>query len=321
VLNVAVRYNHIKLVKLLLSDPRIEDLSPAVLEAINEKQLDSLKLLLLDQRVTNVSFALVAAILQGNLEAAKLLLADPRVDTSYNDQAALRTAIMKKRFDGLKLLLAAKRVTNSSFFQTAISDAIYANFDEGAKLLLADRAFNPSALRAACFQGKPDLIRLLLADERVDPTVNNQDVVRDALNTWRGSRLDSVVVLLSDPRVVVPIDQLKPDRPILTALMMLRRSFRQERSRDPNLSSEFNSLITEIESIESKRRAFLDAHLIPDLVGLCLDYVPDLFSNFIPARIPFSQLGLDRCWSWKFVVHMDLSEAPRYFSFQSLSTL
>jgi hypothetical protein len=249
----------------------------------------------------------------------KLLLTDPRADTSYNDQAPLRTAIAKKNPEALKLLLPAKRVTNSTFFQSAIRDAVSYRFSEGVKLLLADSDFDPradeSAIRHACDRGYLDIIKLFLADERVDPSVNDQSLIRSCLRSFFDLRLDSVVVLLSDSRVQVPTKELRHDRPILTALMLLRRSFRQGFSRSPNLTPQFKSLITEIDSIESERRTFLDVHLIPDLVGICLEYVPDLFCHRIDIPQPRYQ------FRWRTEFHTDLSEAPRLISFGSLSTM
>jgi hypothetical protein len=289
-LDWASKKGHAKLVKLLLADSRCNPSSASIDDACKLGHLDVISLLLADPRVYLHPDTITEATRSGRVEVVKLLLKSlPHLDPV----PVLRTGAFSGRLEIAKLLLASERLDPSV---TALE-----------------------VLHNASLRGHLDIIKFLLADERVDPSINDQHLIRSALSGQgfflRVPRLDSVVVLLSDPRVTVPTDELRDDRPILMALMLLRRSFRQNISFDPNLSSEFKSLITEIESIESKRRSLLGAHLIPDLVGLCLDYVPDLFSHYVPKPVSVGKYFLGQRFC------MDLSEASLYISFASLSTM
>jgi ankyrin repeat protein len=308
----------VEVVKLLLKTFPWLDPTLALVEASASGQIAVAKILLADER-TDPNRALFVAVRNNQLEIVQLLLTDRRVAAPYS---ALGDAVEYNQIDVLKLLLLDQRITDVS---SALAGAVQRDHVECVELLLADTRADPlhnnqAPLSIAISSRSFGALRLLLADGRVDPSVNDQHFIREALGSRRfwssDTHLDSIVVLLSDPRVVVPTDLLKPDRPILTALMLLRRSFRQNLSQDSNRTPQFQSLITEIESVESQRQSLLGAHLIPDLVGICLDYVPDLFSNYIPVPID------RRSRSWNpSNFHMDLSEAPLFISFASLSTM
>jgi ankyrin repeat protein len=304
------------LVKLFLSDSRCDPSANdqvAICFACRNNHPEVVALLLADPRVVPPDQLLVDACRSNFVEVVKRLLAHGRVDPSYRDQSPLRIALSHNNLELLKLLLAAKRVTNSTFFRSAIGDAIRYRFIPGAELLLADRDFDPSgdeqfAIRIAPELGLTSIVSLLLADDRVDPSVANQTPVRNALHPKSPllPRLDVVISLLSDRRVMVPLEEQTTDRPILTALMLLRRQFRQDLSQDSLRARPFRSLLAKVKSIEAKRFAQLETHLI----SVCLDYVPDLFCHRIPK-------GNGHPSSFC----LDLSEAKRYITFASLSIL
>jgi hypothetical protein len=41
----------------------------------------------------------------------------------------------------------------------------------------------------------------------------------------------------------------------------------------------FNSILADIQKIESHRKLVLGSHLLSDLVDVCLSYIPDLFCH------------------------------------------
>jgi hypothetical protein len=162
------------------------------------------------------------------------------------------------------------------------------------QLLLADNRVDPSVqdqlpIQFASQSGHVEVVKLLLADKRVDPSANNQCPIRVACKC---NRIEVVKLLLSDQRV--DISELpEPSYPLVSSLCLLRRSLRNRVRLQRNETSAshkqqdlgtqdrlLSSVITDIEKIASWRTALLNAHLLSDLSSLCLDYVPDLFCYF-----------------------------------------
>jgi len=109
-------YNgHLEVVKLLLSDPRVDssDVNTAIRYASSNGRTEIVKFLLADPRVdpsANNSDAIRWASNNGHLEVVKLLLSDPRVDSSYDINAAIRYASSNGHTEIVKLLLSDPRV-------------------------------------------------------------------------------------------------------------------------------------------------------------------------------------------------------------------
>jgi hypothetical protein len=119
-------------------------------------------------------------------------------------------------------------------------------------------------------------VKVLLADQRVDPSADDQYSIRKASQYGHS---EVVKLLLADQRVDISLLPL-PSFPQVLALFLLRRSYRialkpSDFEQQPGL----RPLVADIEKIESQRKSLLDAHLISDLSSLCLEYVPDLFCH------------------------------------------
>jgi hypothetical protein len=144
------------------------------------------------------------------------------------------------------------------------------------KILLSDPRVDPSAdnqhlIRLACRKGRVEVVKVLLADQRVDPLADNQSSIYDA--SERG-HADVVKVLLADQRVDIS-EIYQPSSPQVLAFFSLRRSYRLELE-----LSTLGSVVADLDQIESQRKALLDDHLLSDLSSLCLEYVPDFFCHF-----------------------------------------
>jgi len=83
---LAVTFGHVRLVKLLMTDPRINPAdrdNEAILVASNQGDLEIVKILLQDARVLpddKNNSAMIAATARGCLDVVKFLLKDPRID-------------------------------------------------------------------------------------------------------------------------------------------------------------------------------------------------------------------------------------------------
>merc|ERR1711916_212117 len=82
-----------------------------------------------------------------------------------------------------------------------LTEAVSSGNIDILELLLADDRFDPSdgaALATACFSGSSDVIAVLLSDTRVDPSVNGNKAL---INACRNGHDEVVQLLLQDPRV------------------------------------------------------------------------------------------------------------------------
>ena len=182
-LNVACQNGHVEVVKVLLAagvDPSVNDNQP-IQGAYFNNHFAVVKLLLEDERV-DPSFEdnelIKSACRRGNIELVRLLLQDPRVDPSVNDNEPLSEACKGGFIEIVKLLLRHPRV---SLPEGIISTACYGPGGPELVLLLLHAGADPSvndnlALREACIdthqrEANPAVIRLLLSDPRVDPSV------------------------------------------------------------------------------------------------------------------------------------------------------
>jgi hypothetical protein len=128
---------------------------------------------------------------------------------------------------------------------------------------------NQYPLRWACQGGHVEVVKLLLADPRVDPSAGNQYAI-----VWatENSHLQVVKLLLDDQRVdVTTVPLLLPSSPEILALFSLRRVFRSnvlENKQQYQYKPDFLSLLVGIEEVESQRKSLLDAHLLVSDVSL-----------------------------------------------------
>ena len=113
-IRLASRYGFTDVVKLLLSDSRVDlstDDNEAIHLASNYGHTEIVKLLMSDPRVDpSDNEAIRLASRNGHIEIVKLLLGDPRVDPSANDNYAIRWASFNDYTEIVKLLMSDTRV-------------------------------------------------------------------------------------------------------------------------------------------------------------------------------------------------------------------
>jgi hypothetical protein len=184
-LKYALMVKDTELVKILLNDKKVStSLNKYIIElALDTKNVNIIELILkhpdIDPSVYD-NHAIIYASRTGNIEAVKILLKDPRVNivTLYNN--ALTAAVTNDHINIVKLLIYDSRITNDILF---------------------------SGLYNAVNYGKSKIVKLLLKDGRVDPSIHNNQLINLALlnkNTYIAK------LLLEDSRVksIFPTDWL-----------------------------------------------------------------------------------------------------------------
>ena len=211
VLREACRHGYIEMVKLFLSDPRVdptcENDGTPLSEACENGHVEVVKLLLADPRVDPSrydhglsNYAISLACKNGHVEVVKLLLADPRVDPSREDRHGLSNnaiglACKNNHVEVVKLLLVDLRVDPSRY----------------------DHGLNNSAIGLASERGYLEMVKLLWTDSRVDPSSEDNHVIKIAC---KNGHVEVAKLLLTDPRVV--LTQKHYITMLLTALLNCR---------------------------------------------------------------------------------------------------
>jgi hypothetical protein len=203
---------------MLLCDRRVNPAAnenEAIRMASREGHSAVVALLLGDPRVNPAAYdngAIRLASREGRVEVVKMLLRDSRANPAVNDNELIRSAVRSRsdlphlrqltdsvQLKLVKLLLCDKRVDPTAQKSYALRCA---KNQKVAKLIIKSRAgslcCSNSVLQSVCRDGRADIAELLLCDERVDPSADNNWAIRAA--SLRG-RLEVVDMLLSDPRV------------------------------------------------------------------------------------------------------------------------
>jgi len=179
VIVIACKKQYVKIVQLLLDDPRID---PSV----------------------NNNFVIMWASQYGHIEVVKTLLADPRVDPSAGDNAAIGAASANGHIEVVKILLADPRVNPNTYDNYAMHSASSHGHAEVVKILLADPRVNPNAadncvINYASANGHAEVVRLLLGDPRIT-FAQDYRCVEMAL---KNGHVEIVKLLLADHRVQI----------------------------------------------------------------------------------------------------------------------
>jgi len=174
-LETACVQGHIKIVKLLLSDPRT-------------KASDDI---------------LITAITSGNSKIVKLLLNDERINT--DDDNFLYVACNQDNYDMVKMLILARPSKyDNTCLNKALEISILHNNEKIVKLLLTHikDQLSQNALQLACEYGLTDILLILLKDGRSDPSYNGSNSLKLAVI---GSHTNVVKILLNTGKVDVQV--------------------------------------------------------------------------------------------------------------------
>lgn len=120
-----------------------------------------------------IKFMLSYNIKDSGYEIIKLLLKDENVDLKISENIILYYAASDNQIDLMKILLNDSRIKN-----------------------INDRANNP--LRSACIKGHVEMVKLLLADKRIEPTLLNNLIFRSAV---LHDNYEIAKLLLTNPKI------------------------------------------------------------------------------------------------------------------------
>ena len=203
---VAIYLESLNSVKLLISDYGVDpsyNKNAAIFSAASQGDLELVRLLMADDRVNPAdaeNSAIHEAVENGHLETVRLLMTDDRVDPSIRGNWLINSARRNGHSTIVSLLLTDYRVK--------FLDACNSGDIEVVKLLLADERVDPSSnknksIEKASQNGHADVVRLLLADNRVNPADQDNEAIK---NASENGHADVVRLLLADNRVN-PADQ------------------------------------------------------------------------------------------------------------------
>jgi hypothetical protein len=203
------RNGHCDAVSLLTADPRFDasvDGEDALREACVNGHVEVVSLLLRDNRLPNDSGmfedALERAADAGHCEVVAVLVQDPRVNPGLDKCFALEQYCLVGDVNRAEVALGDPELLGC-LPDYMVIDASRNGHAAIVKLLLADPRVDPAAennwaIRNTSFYGHASVVKLLLADLRVDPAAINNDAIRDASDNGHAG---VVKLLMADPRV------------------------------------------------------------------------------------------------------------------------
>ena len=232
--------NDLDLFKRILKMPNVDPsahYNDALMGALEIGNTEMVKILLQDQRVLNgpnLNNALQLATKLENVDLIQVLLQCDKVDPMSLNRQELALIFSKTSPELLKPFLESPRVNPayimdisgayvrepfyiSSLFQWAveISDARLVKFFLTIKTLEPSSHAN-SALKTAIKNEREDIVQLLLADDRLDPSLNNNEILE---STKQLASIEEKKITDAYKKVKVNSDQL------LALKVAVRRKF------------------------------------------------------------------------------------------------
>lgn len=157
-------------------------------KAVTNKDQKFVELLLSDKRVDpsdDDNWAIIYACQKEYEDIAKVLLSDERVDPYAKDGFALIRSIADRKFKILKLILSKVKPLSGAYVMAAFLKACKTDTPQLVKIFLESEQINisPNSLDPLIFAISGDcvdVVQTLLKDGRLDPTANNNEVIRFA---------------------------------------------------------------------------------------------------------------------------------------------
>jgi hypothetical protein len=171
----AVKLGNTEIVRLLLSDPRVDPSARNNQAIINAKNTSIIRLLLNDKKVdpsAQNNKALINAVKTKNKYAAKFLLKDERVDPSAQNNESLIAAVKNNDLDFVNDLLKYPIVNPSDQENEATKIAVQDEYIDILELLLKDSRINlindiSVIMVIAGVMAKPNIVDILLRNKQI----------------------------------------------------------------------------------------------------------------------------------------------------------
>ncbi|KAI9339310.1 ankyrin repeat-containing domain protein [Obelidium mucronatum] len=199
----AAEMGYPQIIQLLLTDTRVGAYNDALELACENGHTEIVQLLLSIDTVdpaTDDNYPLILASLSGHADIVSLLLETGKTDPSARDDYAFIGACAFGCLDVARLLIAL--VDPAADYNRAIRDASANGLVDIVDLLLKDERVDASAeenwairyASSVC----PRVVRLLLADAKVDPSACDNEAIREAAENGMA---EIIPLLLGDDRV------------------------------------------------------------------------------------------------------------------------
>lgn len=209
ILNNACNHDYIDIVNFLLENNLVNDCNRTnlLIYSVQYAHVEMTQLLLSDKEVElSEEICMIDMTCEsGNPELVKLLLLHPRIDIAVNSENPMFIALENDNLPIVNLLLTIGNIEHISIDD--LETACYTGNVTLVKLLLNDHRFTMNEddkrnchIIDIC-SSYLELIRLLLSDDRFDPTNNDNEALYSAVTNDDGDSVEIMKMLLSDPRI------------------------------------------------------------------------------------------------------------------------
>ncbi len=194
----ALAYSRDQMIPLLLQHPKVDPTGTRASLWAQEKGLEAVRLLLTNPNYVPDQTLFDWACSNKHLAVLTQILDNPKVTLQDKGIHALQQACRTNQHQIVQLLVKSPKVDMQAFGNGALVLAAITESEECVKVLLPLVDPRANDLEALRFAGSVAITNLLLTDERIDPSANDNRVIRMA--HMRGKN-DVVARLLQDPRV------------------------------------------------------------------------------------------------------------------------
>jgi ankyrin repeat protein len=292
-LSLACSLGQFSIVKLLLQDKRVYATFPVLEAAWESKQPEIIELLLKDPRSTLIQFDIAQAAMKSNCMERFFL---QRLDISQDENKIsnlLFASCSVKRSNVLEVLLLRDKKNENLLSFYHLENACLSGSVEVVRFLLGriDPSQNNHRILKVLLHKedafRPDVVRALLADKRVDPSLDNQFALHAAFKQTAPKQIEALSLLAEDDRVLPTMSMVKKYCNA-TALVdpCLLRFLSSYSYLCCDLRPYFRSLsslqISQVQKYEQAHQQRYDLLLqlcfqgITDLVTIVLNYIPRL---------------------------------------------
>lgn len=169
----------------------------------------------LEQLINDDSFNLTNShfldvVEQGHKTVVQLMLKDHRIDINYDNSIAVSIAGENNHKDVVELLLRDPKCSRD-VKQHGLYWAVLYDYDDIVEFLLRDKGFpinctHYDLIGEAVENSNLNIFKMLLADSRIDPSVNKSTSLRMAI---LGKNKEMAKLLINDPRVDLAVNNYR----------------------------------------------------------------------------------------------------------------
>lgn len=200
----AIRGGDVSYVRTFVNHLSAEVCTTLLLEAARRHCVKAVEMLLADSSADPTAYAHQVLHMTTNTKIVELLICDGRADPQRGGSLVLQNMVNNYSVEGVRLLLEDGRA-DPGRLETLAWSSLTRDYRKQKydilRMLVGDKRFNPAisgnyALRFMVDVEDEEIVKLLLADKRVDADLNDL-----LLSAVRCGRVESCKILLSDERI------------------------------------------------------------------------------------------------------------------------